>query len=297
MVKAFKNYINSLTPHRRACAVLLVFFVLFSLSHKIFASINMADYIATALSLLVPIVIVVSLYVFITKLDRKRFFRTNKVSSSDMLLWFFLGICANCALTIIDIPVNAFWQQFFSLPRAILSPHSFGEYIVGIICIAVAPAIFEELFCRGIILREYESYGSTFAIFASALAFLVLHNSVTSAISMLLLGLMLAFIVTTTNSIFPAMIFHFALNFFSLTVSYISESVIPYHLQSDFSLVINILFIFLALTFFITVIAVLNSKSKKIGRTKKMARPKMGFSYSLIIVILIYIFTQLKYIM
>lgn len=297
MIKAFKNYINSLTPHRRACAVLLVFFVLFSVSHKIFSSIAISDYIATALALIAPIVIVLSFYLFITKPDRKRFFRVNKVSASDIGLWFFLGVCANCALTVIDIPINAFWQQFFSLPRAILSPHSFGEYIVGVICIAVVPAVFEELFCRGIILREYENYGRTFAIIASALAFLVLHNSVTSAVSMLLLGLMLAFIVTKTNSIFPAMIFHFALNFFSLTVSYISESVIPYHLQSELSLVINILFIFLALTFFITVFSVLSSKSKKSGRTKKIARPKMGFSFSLIIVILIYIFTQLKFFM
>ena len=293
--KNLKHYIKTLTANRRTCLLLLVFFVLFSAADRLFSLFNTLAYISTALTLVVSVIITSGLYIYITRPHIPHFFRINKIKSSDAFLWFFLGICANCAITIINIPLNKLFSSFMSLPQVVEAPKSFGEYVLGILCIAIVPAIFEELFCRAIVLREYERYGSRFAIVASALAFLILHNSLASSLSMLILGLILAFIVTCTDSIFPAMIFHFSINFFSLTINYISESIIPPHIQPEFALMLNIVFMMLALVFLLNIAAVLPDGLRKINAKKRAKISRFGFSFSLIIIILIYISTQLKY--
>lgn len=291
--KRIKNYINNLTPHRRACLVLLIFFVLFSLFGKIFSHMPNGSYTATALALALPVIITLGLYMYIISHHNTGFLRIKKISLSQFFLWFFLGICANATLTVISIPLNKLLSGFFSMPQAVMMPQSFGEYLVGVLCIAVVPAIFEEIFCRGIILCEYKRYGGRFAMVASALAYLVLHNSVTSAVVILILGLALGFIALCTDSILPAMIFHFSVNFFSLTIGYISANIIPPHLQAEFSLALNLIFIFLSLTFVLVWLGVAPEGIKKIERIKKRERPRFGFSFSLIIIVLIYVLTQI----
>ncbi|MBE7026789.1 MAG: CPBP family intramembrane metalloprotease [Ruminococcaceae bacterium] len=291
--KRIKNYINTLTPHRRACLMLLVFFVLFSVSSKIFSLIPGNSYIATALSLALPVILTTGLYIYIRPLQATAFLHIKKISLSHFFLWFFLGICANATLAVISIPLNKLLSGFFSLPQTVVAPKSFGEYLVGVLCIAIVPAIFEEVFCRGVILYEYKRYGARFAIIASALAYLVLHNSVTSAFSILILGLALGFVALCTDSLVPSMIFHFSVNFFSLTMGYVSESIIPAHLQAEFALALNLIFIFLSLTFVLVWLSVAPQGIKKFERQERKERPKLDFSFSLIIIILIYVLTQI----
>lgn len=291
--KHIKKYISNLTPHRRACLVLLVFFVLFSIFSKVFSLMPDVSYTSTALALALPVIITTLLYMYVLSPRAVGFLRIKKLSVSQFFLWFFLGICANCTLTVISIPLNKLFSGFFSLPQTVVAPKSFGEYLVGVLCIAIVPAIFEEIFCRGIILCEYRRYGGRFAIVASALAYLVLHNSVTSAVSMLILGLALGFVALCTDSLLPAMIFHFSVNFFSLTMGYVSESIIPPHLQAEFALALNLIFIFLSLTFALVWFSVAPDGIKKIERIKKRERPKYGFSFSLIIIVLIYVLSQI----
>ena len=216
-----------ITPHKRTCFILLVFMLIHIAAGGLLGLIpDISSYLKTALSLFVSAACVSTLYISTSKTNIIRFFRIKKITFTEAVMWFFLGICANCSLTIINIPVSMLWEHFDIFPEGIGAPQSLLQYFFGIIMPRSAPALFEEILCRGIVLREYENYGKKAALFVSAAAFALLHRDITSLVMTFLLGLMLAYVVFMSDSIFPAMIFHFAVNFFSLTAGYISEHVI-----------------------------------------------------------------------
>lgn len=72
--------------------------------------------------------------------------------------------------------------------------------------------IAEELLFRGLILRNLESYGKRFAIFASALLFGMFHGNILQSPFAMLVGLVLAY-VTVEYSIVWAIVLHIFNNF------------------------------------------------------------------------------------
>ena len=289
--------VNSLTPHRRVCLSLLLFVILLTVCGALARLFALSvPYVDIALCSLLPAGSVLALYVWRKKPDVKAFFRLTPVSLREAALWFFFGICANCAGALINVPLNLFWSYFIDTAPGVPAPQSFGEYLLGILCAAAVPALCEELLCRGLVLREYENYGRRFAIIASAAAFALLHNSMQNLVFTLLLGLVLALIVTRTGSVYPAMIFHFAVNFFSITMSYVSQSLIAPHMQPAFSLALNLLYLCMALTFVFSFLLFLKNTHPPQASDidGESARPKLGFSVSLILLICWFVFSQVR---
>ena len=78
-------------------------------------------------------------------------------------------------------------------------------------------AVLEEILWRGILLSSLKEYVSTFyAVLITSIGFGLLHLSIGIPLVMSLLfsfgGLFYAFIVLKTNSIYPAIVFHFVIN-------------------------------------------------------------------------------------
>lgn len=289
--------VNSLTPHRRACLFLLLFVILLTVCGALARVLALPiPYLDIALCSLLPAGGVLALYVWRRKPDIKAFFRLTPISLREAALWFFFGICANCAGALINIPLNLFWGRFIDVAPGVPAPQGFGEYLLGILCAAAVPALCEELLCRGLVLREYERYGRRFAIVASAAAFALLHNSMQNLVFTLLLGLVLALIVTRAGSVYPAMIFHFAVNFFSITMSYVSQSLIAPHMQPAFSLALNLLYLCMALTFVFSFLLFLKNTApaQSPDSDGELARPELGFSISLVLLICWFVFSQIR---
>jgi membrane protease YdiL (CAAX protease family) len=81
---------------------------------------------------------------------------------------------------------------------------------LAFVTIAVAPAIGEEIFFRGYLLRKLErTVGPNLAIVGSAAAFGLLHIRSDIAIIMFLMGLYLGFLARTSESIRGPIIAHF----------------------------------------------------------------------------------------
>ena len=78
--------------------------------------------------------------------------------------------------------------------------------------IAVQPAVFEELLFRGAALHGYRSLGAKKALLMSALMFAMLHMNLQQALYAFLLGVIFAFMVQRTGSIFASMLPHFLIN-------------------------------------------------------------------------------------
>ncbi|MGI5893936.1 MAG: CPBP family intramembrane glutamic endopeptidase [Candidatus Merdivicinus sp.] len=76
--------------------------------------------------------------------------------------------------------------------------------------ILILPALLEEILFRGIILRSLRQFGDSFAIVASSVTFSVIHYTITRDIRGFALGLVLAYFVIRTGSVWTAILMRFA---------------------------------------------------------------------------------------
>lgn len=90
---------------------------------------------------------------------------------------------------------------------------------------AVIPAIFEELFMRGIVLNLLLPNGRRFAVITSALIFTVMHTQVQSFIPVFGAGIVLACIYLYTGNIYVSMLLHFVNNAYSFIILYMQQRV------------------------------------------------------------------------
>lgn len=106
-----------------------------------------------------------------------------------------------------------------------LEMNSIWRFLIGIVFLALFPAVFEELVFRGIIFNGLrEKLSPKKAIIASALLFALMHLSIYKTVYQFVLGIMLAIIIYYTGSILYSMIFHFINNFSIVLVNYICST-------------------------------------------------------------------------
>lgn len=84
---------------------------------------------------------------------------------------------------------------------------------------AVIPAICEELFFRGYLLRTYSQLGVWRAIIINSLLFGLLHGSVIRLPITFTIGIILSLLVLKTGSLIPAMVVHFVNNAVAVTLA------------------------------------------------------------------------------
>lgn len=98
--------------------------------------------------------------------------------------------------------------------------------LVGVItAFAIVPALSEELFFRGIIMRfaKKRSKGMVFPLLVSAIMFALAHSSGYEFISIFLMGILLGLIYYWTKSILCSMLFHFLNNGVQVALSYAAQ--------------------------------------------------------------------------
>lgn len=100
-------------------------------------------------------------------------------------------------------------------------------WAVGVILIALIPAVVEEFVCRGVIFHRLRHNGIWKAIFVSALLFGIMHMNFNQLSYAFALGIVLALCVEATDSIFASIIVHFTFNATSLTLNYVLNAVAP----------------------------------------------------------------------
>lgn len=97
-----------------------------------------------------------------------------------------------------------------------IRPSSFGSGLIMVLSLAAVPAILEELVFRGIIMREYRMGGSLFSMLMSALLFAFVHFDILQFPIYFVSGLILAWLVFLTKSVWASVIAHFVYNVFAL---------------------------------------------------------------------------------
>lgn len=95
---------------------------------------------------------------------------------------------------------------------------------VYFIRLTVAPAIFEELMFRGVIMQSLRRFGDMFALVCSSILFSLAHHNLVQGPNALLIGLAIGFFVLRTGSLRTGMIIHFVNNTFAVIADALSRT-------------------------------------------------------------------------
>ena len=93
-----------------------------------------------------------------------------------------------------------------------------GYFFVGVLVLAILPALSEELLTRGVLLTSLKKGGYIYGILMSGLLFAIMHGNPLQLIHQFLLGAIYGYIVVVSNSILPAILGHFFNNFMSVGI-------------------------------------------------------------------------------
>ncbi len=98
------------------------------------------------------------------------------------------------------------------------------ETLLGVLAVAVVPALIEETVIRGIIMQPLRKYGDKYAIIASALLFAVMHGNMVQIPYTVIGGLLLGYLAVVTGSLWPSIILHFINNLYSVVVLSVNDN-------------------------------------------------------------------------
>jgi membrane protease YdiL (CAAX protease family) len=177
----------------------------------------------------VLIALPVFLYVVLKKGKLKQELRFNKLGFMNALLVTLIFVFAYPVALFVSVIGNLFVSLFGKLIQSpIPLAENFNEYFVLIMIVAGSAGICEELLFRGLIMRGYEKLGKWPNIIFTAILFSMLHINIQNVLGPLFLGIVLGYVVYTTNSIFAGMLGHFVNNAMSVTISFVIMRLMPF---------------------------------------------------------------------
>lgn len=93
--------------------------------------------------------------------------------------------------------------------------------VVGVLAVALLPAVCEEVAYRGLFYSEYSRISPKKAILLSGLMFGMLHMNINQFMYAAAMGMVFALVVEATDSIFSTMLIHFVSNGISVLAMYV----------------------------------------------------------------------------
>lgn len=106
-----------------------------------------------------------------------------------------------------------------ALLGALLSGGGDGALALGLVCLALVPAVFEERFFRGVLLPVWGRTAPWTGVAASAVAFAAYHGRVAQFVPLLLIGLFLGAVAVRTGRLWPCIAAHGVYNGLLVTVA------------------------------------------------------------------------------
>lgn len=181
--------------------------------------VNMASYVV---SLLVPLLVLVLLLPSIpTAGPRQPLFPLARPRKGVLFpaMGICLGVCSlsNYLSSWITILLRKSFPGAVPIYRADIPVQGAGM-VLGLISIAVLPAVMEELLFRGAVLQAVRPFGDGFAILVSALAFTLCHTTVPQLIPALLAGLLFGFFTVLSDSLWVTVCIHCCYNLLAAAV-------------------------------------------------------------------------------
>ncbi len=135
------------------------------------------------------------------------------------LIFIGMAVCmlANYAASYAEVFMNHFGIFEEELPDT--TSRTVLEGLTNVLCTAFIPAIVEEFVFRGVIMHPLRKGGAHFAAIISAAIFALAHGRPTTAVFAFLVGLVIAYAVMISGSMWVGMAIHFFNNLYSCVVT------------------------------------------------------------------------------
>ncbi len=164
------------------------------------------------------------LYLLLRKIDIRQTVRLNKTGVKELLLVLGMAVSGYGIVSFINLVWYWILSRFGTPVAPVYPPiNNGGQYITGLLVMALTPALVEEFLFRGVMLRGYERLGTKVSIITTGVLFAVLHLRITNIPAIIFLGIMIGYVVVRTNSIFSGVLYHFTQNAISISLLYFQE--------------------------------------------------------------------------
>lgn len=155
------------------------------------------------------------IYMIVTKSNFKKTFRLNKLSWSNIGFTILLAILAQPIMNLCALVSSYFFPNNVA---EFVGQINYMPYWQMLLIMAVTPAITEEVTMRGVILSNYDEVSPIKAAIITGILFGIFHMSPQQFLYATLLGILMAYLVRITNSIFSAVLLHFLINGWTVTL-------------------------------------------------------------------------------
>lgn len=161
-------------------------------------------------------------YILVTKNKIKTIIPLKKLSLRNILLISAISFSIQPISVIISAVMGLFFNNDASDALVELSNNKF---ILLFTCVAVLPAICEEIVFRGIILSGYKKTSSFKAATVSALFFGMMHLNPHQFSYTFIIGIIFSYLVIYTGSIYSSILAHFIINGSQIILLYVSKAI------------------------------------------------------------------------
>ncbi len=162
---------------------------------------------------------------------------TKRLSFPTVRFAIYIGV----AVSFVSFLLNLACLQLFGQDIASMNPASFRSSDIGsyfflyLFAIVVVPAVVEEIYLRGALLRVFSRYAGTgLSILLAALVFAMLHGSLYNFLGPLVGGLLFGWLTFVYDSIWPAVIAHMVNNLFYLLILWFTDAFSAFGIWSHF---------------------------------------------------------------
>ena len=128
---------------------------------------------------------------------------------------------------IVGIAVAFFQEIIGVMPQTpeFTVPEGNLAFVFYMINIMILPAFLEEFLFRGIIMQSLRKIGDKTAIIVSSLLFSLVHANLQQSIATFILGIVIAYFVIKTESLWTGILLHFINNSYAVVMGMISDNI------------------------------------------------------------------------
>ncbi len=238
-----KNYIKNQVM-RLCLAVFVLLMVLNFLQHM-----NLLPLRNYGVVIIYLLIFLLPTLIYVKRRDRKtkEMLRVHRLSIKyiPFTVVISIAICLICGV------LNVLGYMVFGSFVAEQQPTAMFDFstqnpLMLVLTMVVLPAVTEELLMRGVVLGEYEQYGTTRAVMLSALIFALFHANPVHFVSLLVAGICYGLLTLLFDSVYPALIAHLFNNSAALLLFY-KKDYVSYMLEDPLFLIFLLVAVFAVL--------------------------------------------------
>ncbi len=157
--------------------------------------------------------------------NRTELLRLNPLSGMETGIVLLLGLlmcAANTMLTAANVSIASIFTNV-EIPQT-PPVYTFSDKVTYVLLLVVVAPVLEEISMRGIMMRGFEGKSKWFAIILTGIFFGMLHLSYYSVLPKILMGIVMGYVVYTTNSVYSGIILHLVNNGISAIISIVADN-------------------------------------------------------------------------